>query len=97
MIKPLLVHCYSVIYHEDRYRSIYHVTRSIRPVGCITIFHKYFCYTKRVGITTNLYMEDGLKHIMFYVHKHIAPLAMCHNPALVRYKPLVASVSVKLV
>ena len=39
-------------------------------------------------------MEHGLKHIMFYVKKHIAVLAMCYNPALIRDKPLEAPASV---
>ena len=43
------------------------------------------------------YMEHGSKHIMFYVQKHIAPLAMCHNPALVRDKLLGVPESVKMV
>ena len=42
-------------------------------------------------------MEHGLKHIKFYVQKHIAILAMCYNPALVRDKPLGAPASVKQV
>ena len=42
------------------------------------------------------YMELGLKHISFYVQKHIVALAMCYNPALVRDKPLGAPESVKL-
>ena len=43
------------------------------------------------------YMEQGLKHITFYVQKHIAPLAMCYNPPLGCKKPSEAPVSVKLV
>ena len=43
------------------------------------------------------YMEHGLKHITYYVQKHIAALVMCYNPALVRDKPLGAPTSVKLV
>ena len=42
-------------------------------------------------------MGHGLKLIMFYVQKHIAALGMCHNPALVRDKPLGVPTSVKLV
>ena len=42
-------------------------------------------------------MEHGLKLIAFYVQKHKAVLAMCHNPSLVRDKPLGAPASVKLV
>ena len=34
------------------------------------------------------YMEHGLKHITFYVQKHVAALAMCYNPVLVWGKPL---------
>ena len=41
-------------------------------------------------------MGRGLR-IAFYVQKHIAALAMCHNPPLVRDKPLGAPASVKLV
>ena len=37
----------------------------------------------------------GLKDIMFYLQNHIAALAMCYNPALVRDKPLGAPASVK--
>ena len=33
-------------------------------------------------------MGGGLKLITFYVQKQIAALAMCHNPSLVRDKPL---------
>ena len=43
------------------------------------------------------YMGHGLKLISFYVQKHIAALAMCHNPPLVRDKPLGVPTSVKLV
>ena len=42
-------------------------------------------------------MEQGLKHIMLYVKKHVAALAMCYNPALVHAKLLGVPVSVKLV
>ena len=42
-------------------------------------------------------MEHGLKHTTFYVQNHIAALAMCYNPALVRDKPLGSTASVKLV
>ena len=42
-------------------------------------------------------MGHGLKLITFYVQKHIAFLAMCHKPPLVRDKPLDAPASVKLV
>ena len=36
------------------------------------------------------FMEHGLKDIKCYVHKHIAPWAICYDPPLVRdiYKPL---------
>ena len=33
-------------------------------------------------------MEHGLEYIMFYVEKHIAPLAVCCGPLLVHDKPL---------
>ena len=33
------------------------------------------------------YMEHGLGHITFYVKKHVAYLAMCYNPPVVRGKP----------
>ena len=42
-------------------------------------------------------MDHGLKHISFYVQKHIRSMSMCYNPALVRDKPLGAPTSVKLV
>ena len=42
-------------------------------------------------------MEHALKYITFYVEKHIAHLAMCYNPMLVRDKPLEAPKFVKLV
>ena len=32
------------------------------------------------------YMERGLKYILFYVQKHIAPLAICYNPQLVLWQ-----------
>ena len=41
-------------------------------------------------------MGHGLKLISFYVQKHIAALAMCDKPELVRDKPLGAPASVKL-
>ena len=53
----------------------------------------YWC----VKIPQCRYMEHRLKHITFYVQKRIAALAMCHNPALVRDKPLGSPASVKLV
>ena len=40
------------------------------------------------------YMKHGLKHITFYVQKHIAALAMCYNPVFVFDKPLGAPASV---
>ena len=43
------------------------------------------------------YMENGLKHITFYVQKHIAALARCYTPGLVCDTPLKAPASVKLV
>ena len=43
------------------------------------------------------YMELGLKHITFYVPKHIASLAMCYNLPPVRDKSLGAPASVELV
>ena len=53
----------------------------------------YYCCVK---IPQCGYMEHGLKYIMFYIQKHIAPLAMCYNPPLVRDKPLGAPTLVKL-
>ena len=35
--------------------------------------------------------------LTLYVQKHVAVLAMCHNPALVRDKPLGVPASVNLV
>ena len=43
------------------------------------------------------YMGHGLKLNTFYVRKHIAGLAICHNQVLVRDKPLGVPASVKLV
>ena len=43
------------------------------------------------------YMEHGLKHISFYVQKHIVAMGMCCNPALVDDKTLGAPASKKLV
>ena len=40
-------------------------------------------------------MEHELENITFYAQNHIAPLAMCHNPAPVRDKPPGAPASVK--
>ena len=54
------------------------------------------CY-RCVKIPQYRYMEHGLKHITLYVPNHIAPLVMCYYPPLVRYKPLGAPASVKLV
>ena len=42
-------------------------------------------------------MGHGLRHITFNVQKHIAALEKCHNPPLVRDKPLGVRASVKLV
>ena len=44
----------------------------------------YWCFK----IPQCRYMEHGLKHITSHVQKHIAPLAMCYNPPLVRDEPL---------
>ena len=41
-------------------------------------------------------MEHGLKHITFYVQKHIAALVLCYNPGLDREEPSGAPASVKL-
>ena len=43
------------------------------------------------------YTEHGLKDLAFYVQKHIASRAMCHNFLLVRDKPLGAPAFVRLV
>ena len=40
-------------------------------------------------------MKHGLKYIMFYVQKDIAPLWMWYNPPLVRNKPLGVPASMK--
>ena len=42
-------------------------------------------------------MKHGLKYIMFYVQKHIAPLAICYNLPLARDKLLGAHVLARLV
>ena len=42
-------------------------------------------------------MEHGLKYIMCYVQKHIAPQAMCCNPPPVHDKQQEATAFVKLV
>ena len=42
-------------------------------------------------------MEHGLDYIMSYVHKHIAPLAICYHPPLVCDTPLGAPAFVRLV
>ena len=66
-------------------------------------FHNKFDSTKSLGvyywcvkIPQCRYMEHGLKYFTSYVQKHIAPLAMCYHPPLVRDKPLGAPASVKL-
>ena len=43
------------------------------------------------------YVEHGLKHISFYVQKHIVTLAVCYNAGLVLDKLLGTPASVKLV
>ena len=48
-----------------------------------------------VIITQCGHMEHGLKHITFYVQKHIAALVMCYNAVLVRDKPIGAPAFVK--
>ena len=40
-------------------------------------------------------MDHELKHISFYVQKHVVSMGMCYNPALVREKPLGVPASVK--
>ena len=40
-------------------------------------------------------MEHELENITFYAQNHIAPLALCHNPAPVSDKPPGAPASVK--
>ena len=40
-------------------------------------------------------MDNGLKHILLYVQKHVEAMGMCYNPALVRDKPLGSPASVK--
>ena len=41
-------------------------------------------------------MEHGLEYITFYIQNHIAPLAVCSGPPLVRDKPLGAPAFVRL-
>ena len=81
------------------YSNISHFS-AIQNVGVLQQIWLYeifgVCYWC-VKITQYGYMGHGLKLITFYVQKHIAFLAMCHKPPLVRDKPLDAPASVKLV
>ena len=74
-----------LLYKTWWYYNKFHSTKSLGVC--------YWC----VKIPQCGYMEHGSKHITFYVQKHIAALAMCYNPALVRDKQLGAPASVKLV
>ena len=65
-------------------------------------YHNKFDSTKSLGvcywcvkIPQCRCMEHGSKYITFYVQKHIAHLAMCCDPPLVRDKPLGAPAFVK--
>ena len=53
----------------------------------------YYWYVKTLQYG---YMERCLEYTTFYVQKHIAPLTICSNPALVCDKPLGASTFVRL-
>ena len=53
----------------------------------------YWC----VKIPQCNYMEHELKHIPFYVQKHISALATCYNRRLIHDKPLGALASMTLV
>ena len=67
------------------------VLKQIWPYEIIGVFN--WC----VKMPQCVYVEHELKYITFYVQKHIAALAVCYNPALVRVKPLGAPTSLKLV
>ena len=79
-------------------------------ISQILLLYKTWWYYNKFACTKSLgacywcvtipqcgFMEHGLKHITFYVQKHIAALVTCYNPALVRNKQLGAPASVKLV
>ena len=53
----------------------------------------YWC----VKIPQCWFMDHGLKHVSFYVQKHVIAMGMCYNPALVGDKPLGSPASVKRV
>ena len=59
---------------------------STKPLGAF-----YRC----VKIPQYGYLGHGLKHITHYAQKHLAGVGMCHNPALVRERPLGAPAYVK--
>ena len=74
-----------LLYKMWGYHNKFDSTKSLRIC--------YWC----VKIPQCGYMGHGLKLITFYVKKHIAGLARCHNPSLVRDNPLGAPASVKMI
>ena len=59
--------------------------RNCNKFDSMMLLRAYYGYVKTPQCG---YMEDGLKDIKYYVQKHIAPQAICHNPTLVCIKPL---------
>ena len=57
------------------------------------IFGVCYWYVK---IPQCVYVEHGLVYITFYVQKHMAPMAVCSGPSLVRDTPLGAPAFVRL-
>ena len=104
MIFPLAVSSPNIVYlaHESEQPT----------AGYIAIFHKYCCYIKHGGITTNFSwwipwgyvtdmskchcVEHGLTYDTFYFKKHIAPLVVCSGSTLVRDGTLGAPLFVRL-
>ena len=84
--------------------SSYAITTSSRFYGIISqilLLHKTWrncdkfdskkslrIYHWSVKIVQCVYAEPGSKDDKWYVQKHIAPQGTCHNPSLVREKPL---------
>ena len=62
----------------------------MKSLGYITDMSKYH----NVGIWS--IMEYGLEYITFYVQKHVAHVAICFNPPLVRENSLGATAFVRL-
>ena len=97
---PLAVGSTNNVYQLMSYKTTCRLYNNISQILllCKTSgYHDKFHFTKSLEVCYWSLKRDGLKYITFYVKKHIATLAMCYNPSLVRGKPLGACAFVKLV